>query len=68
MDSVQFGVAPSGGGWAIKHNGGYLGHVRTRSEALEIARMLADSVAAEGRQSRIEVEGPPAEPRSFSPR
>ena len=32
---------------------------------MAIARMLADWTAAQGRESRIEVEGAPAERRSF---
>ena len=65
MEGVRFGVARNPAGWSIKHNGGYLGHVRTRAEAMAIARMLADWTAAQGRDSRIEVENAPVERRSF---
>ena len=65
MEGVRFGVARNTAGWSIKHNDGYLGHVRTRAEAMAIARMLADWTAAQGRESRIEVGGAPGERQSF---
>lgn len=48
MDDVRLGISPHGEGWSVKHNDGYLGHVRTRAEALAIARMLADWTTAHG--------------------
>lgn len=66
MNGVEIGVARSGPAWSVKHNGGFLGHVPTRSEALAIAHMLAGWRAASGRPTEIRIEdgaqgdGPPA--------
>lgn len=56
MNGVQIGVVRSGPAWSVKHNGGFLGHVPTRSEALAIAHMLADWRAACGRPTEIRIE------------
>lgn len=67
MDAVRFGVARQGSDWSVLHNGGHLGRVRTRAEAVEIAHMLAEWSAAQGRRSEIELEPAPTERRSFMP-
>lgn len=72
MDRVQIEIAPHDRGWSVKHNGGYLGHVRTRSEALAIARSLADWIADQGKAAKIDVKEPrswaEAPPRDGTPR
>lgn len=66
MQKVELAVAPHGAGWAVKHNGGFLGHVRSRPEALAIARTLAEWTESQGRavEVRIENVGPAIQDRA----
>jgi hypothetical protein len=66
MEIVRLGVARLGSGWSVTHNGGHLGQVRTRDEALKIARMLADWSAAQGRSTHVDLPEAPRETRSFA--
>jgi hypothetical protein len=63
MEPIQLRVEPNGQRWSVKHNGGYLGHVNTRTEALAIARTIADWAADEGRP--VQVVEVPAKPADF---
>jgi hypothetical protein len=51
VDNVRLEIARSGAGWSIKHNGGFLGHVRTHAEAVRLASMLAEEVHFPGARS-----------------
>ena len=42
-------IEPQGRAWAVKHNGGYLGHARGRADTLCIARTLVDWLTDGGR-------------------
>lgn len=66
MDSIRLGVEPNGARWSVTHNGGYLGHVHTREEALGIARMLAAWSDANGRPAEVDPAQARAERRSFA--
>ena len=50
-------IERQGGSWAIKHNGGYLGHLRSRADALATAAALVDALARDGRDAQLMVEG-----------
>lgn len=54
-------ISRHGGSWAVKHNGGFLGYVKTRQEAAMIGQDLAEWLASRGREAGLVVE----EPRSF---
>jgi hypothetical protein len=61
-DPVEISVSNEGARWAIRHNGGVLGHAGSY-EALTIAAGLVRSLEAEGRPVELSEK-----PRSFSER
>ena len=65
MGLVQLRVEQNGRRWSVKHNDGYLGHVDTRTEALAIARTIADWAAGEGRPVKVDVVDVPDRPLPF---
>lgn len=58
--SVEISIADEGSRWAIKHNGGTLGHAANHREALAIAQGLVGALKDEGRAVTLRDE-----PRSF---
>lgn len=58
--SVEISIADEGSRWAIKHNGGTLGHAANHHEALAIAQDLVGALKDEGRAVTLRDE-----PRSF---
>lgn len=58
----QIEVERAGPGWALKHNGGFLGFTRTHDEAAMIAADLAAWILGQGRTATVIL----AEPRTFS--
>lgn len=65
MQTVELTVPRHGAGWAVKHNGGFVGHLHSRAEAIAIARQLGDWVAADGRAAELKIEAASAPPRRF---
>jgi hypothetical protein len=48
-DPSRITIAPEGRSWAVKHNGGFLGHVANEREALGIAEQLVAWLEDQGR-------------------
>lgn len=55
-DAVRLAVVRDGTRWAIRHNGGVLGHAQSFREAESIARMLPREITAEGRSAQLTLE------------
>jgi hypothetical protein len=53
MDTIT--VTPSGDGWAVKHNDGFLGKTRSQSEAEAVAQNLVAWLRNEGRSGTLRV-------------
>jgi hypothetical protein len=53
----RISIAPqAGGGWAVKHGDGYLGHTRSEEDAMSIGRDLVDWLSSQGRAAELSVE------------
>lgn len=48
-DASRITIAPEGRSWAVKHNGGFLGHAASEGEALGIAEDLVAWLKDQGR-------------------
>lgn len=48
-DPSRITIAPEGRSWAVKHNGGFLGHAASEGEALGIAEKLVAWLEDQGR-------------------
>lgn len=48
-DPLRITIAPEGRSWAVKHNGGFLGHAGSEGEALGIAEQLVAWLEDQGR-------------------
>jgi len=55
-DPSRITIAPEGRSWAVKHNGGFLGHAASEGEALGIAEQLVAWLEHEGRPVEFERE------------
>jgi hypothetical protein len=64
MQAADISVELDGRCWAIKHNGGFLGHVRSEAEAWRLVQSLVDQAPpAPGRRHETSAErqdSPPA--------
>ena len=58
MQPSKLTIARLGGGWAIKHNGGYLGAVGSEQEARRLAERLVTLAREDGRQPALALADP----------
>lgn len=49
-DPSRITIAPEGRSWAVKHNGGFLGHAASEREAVGIAEHLVAWLEDQGRR------------------
>jgi hypothetical protein len=52
-------IVPFGAGWAIKHNGGFLGAVGSEAEARRLAERLVSMAREDGDAPLLTAFGPP---------